>query len=86
MKKVRISVIRKTRYDDLIARYENPIENACDMVEGAVFIANRLATPRKFLFKCVGNIIAICYGFISRRRKFLWWLDEKSKVRAPFLQ
>jgi len=48
MKKIRISVIRKARYDDLIARYENPIENACDMVEGAVFIANGWQRPENF--------------------------------------
>ena len=40
MKKVRITVMRKASYPDLMARYENPIENACDMEEGQVFIAN----------------------------------------------
>lgn len=29
--------MRKARYDDLIKKYENPLENPCDMVEGAVF-------------------------------------------------
>ena len=48
MKKVRISVIRKVRHDDLIARYENPIENACDMEEGQVFIANGWSRPEGF--------------------------------------
>ena len=49
MKKIKITVIRKARYDDLIARYENPIDNACDMVEDAVFIALSLFSLR-FLF------------------------------------
>ena len=40
MKKCRITVIRKTSYPDLSARYENPIAHACDMDEGHVFIAN----------------------------------------------
>ncbi|MBR5804208.1 MAG: TIGR04076 family protein [Bacteroidaceae bacterium] len=39
MKKVRITIIRKTCYPDLMAKYENPIEHACDMREGQVFIA-----------------------------------------------
>ena len=39
MKKCRITVMKKARYDDLIAKYENPIEHACDMEEGQTFIA-----------------------------------------------
>ena len=39
MKKVRITIIRKACYPDLMAKYENPIEHACDMREGQVFIA-----------------------------------------------
>ncbi|MCR5834780.1 MAG: TIGR04076 family protein [Selenomonadaceae bacterium] len=48
MKKIRITVIRKARYDDLIARYENPIDNACDMEEGKIFIANGWERPEGF--------------------------------------
>ncbi len=29
MKTVKITVMKMARYDDLIARYENPIEYAC---------------------------------------------------------
>ena len=32
--------MRITRYENLMARYENPIEHACEMQEGQVFIAN----------------------------------------------
>ena len=39
MKDVRISVMRISTYPDLMARFENPIEHACDMTEGDVFIA-----------------------------------------------
>ena len=45
MKKCRITVMRKARYDDLIARYENPIEHACGMEEGQVFVANSWERP-----------------------------------------
>ena len=37
MRKVRITVVRKVRHADLIAKYENPIEHACDLEEGQVF-------------------------------------------------
>ncbi len=48
MKKVRISVVRKACYQDLIDRYEKPIEHACDIQEGAVFIANGWQKPEGF--------------------------------------
>ena len=48
MKKCRITVMKVARYDDLIARYENPIEHACDMKEGQVFIANGWERPEGF--------------------------------------
>ena len=48
MKKVRITVMRKASYPDLMARYENPIEHACDVEEGRVFIANGWQMPENF--------------------------------------
>jgi uncharacterized repeat protein (TIGR04076 family) len=37
-----------SRYDDLIAKYENPITHACDMKQGQVFIANGWCKPDGF--------------------------------------
>ncbi len=48
MKKIRITAIRKARYDDLIEKYENPIEHACDVEEGQVFIADGWKKPEGF--------------------------------------
>ena len=48
MKKVRITVMKVARYADLIEKYENPIEHACDMCEGQVFIANGWRKPDGF--------------------------------------
>ena len=45
MKKIRITVMRKACYRDLMERYENPIEHACDLQEGQVFIANGWEKP-----------------------------------------
>ncbi len=45
MKKVKITVMKIAKYDDLIAEFENPIENACDMKIGQVFIANGWKKP-----------------------------------------
>lgn len=46
MKKVRITVMRKASYTDLMEKYENPIAHACDMREGDVFIANGWQKPQ----------------------------------------
>lgn len=45
MKKVRITVMRKACYPDLMEKYENPIEHACNIEAGAVFIANGWQRP-----------------------------------------
>lgn len=39
MKKVKISAVRKVQHDDLMAKYENPIEHSCDVVEGQTWIS-----------------------------------------------
>ena len=48
MKRIKITAIRKARYDDLIEKYENPIEHACDIDEGQVFIAEGWKRPEGF--------------------------------------
>ena len=48
MKKVRITVKRMACYRDLIEKYENPIEHACDMKLGQVFIADGWQKPAGF--------------------------------------
>ena len=37
MKRCKITAIRKTEYKDLMEKYENPMENACDIEEGQVW-------------------------------------------------
>ena len=48
MKKCRITVMRKANYYDLSEQYENPIDHACNMEEGQVFIANGWEKPEGF--------------------------------------
>lgn len=45
MYKVKITVVRKCCHHDLITRYENPIEHACDMNEGDVYVTDGLSCP-----------------------------------------
>ena len=37
--KLRITAIRKASYPDLMEKYENPIEHACDVLEGQEWIS-----------------------------------------------
>ena len=48
MHKVKITAVRKTIYPDLMAIYENPIEHACDIVEGQSFISVDGQRPEGF--------------------------------------
>ena len=45
MKRVKITVKRMVRYEDLMAEYENPIQNACDMRLGQTFVVENCEKP-----------------------------------------
>ncbi len=45
MKKCKLTVMKKVEHADLIKKFENPIEHACDMREGMVFISNGWTRP-----------------------------------------
>lgn len=48
MKKVRITVMKKACYEELMAEYENPIEHACDLQVGQTFICMGWEKPENF--------------------------------------
>ncbi len=66
MKRVRIVVMRKVCHQDLIDKYENPIEHACDMEEGQVFVADGWKRPEGFCESAWSNlspfVMALSYG------------------------
>ena len=45
MSRIKITVLRKVCHEDLIERYEKPLENPCEMREGQIFIANGWEKP-----------------------------------------
>lgn len=45
MKRIKITVMRMARYDDLMSRYENPIEHTCDLHLGQVFYVDDVIKP-----------------------------------------
>lgn len=48
MKKIRITVMKIAKYQDLIDKYENPIEHTCDMKLGQEFISDNCERPDGF--------------------------------------
>ena len=40
--------MRKASYPDLMAKYENPIQHACDVQEGQIWISEDAAKPTGF--------------------------------------
>lgn len=48
MKKVKITAVRKACYPDLMAQYENPMENACCVEEGMVWVSMNGERPENF--------------------------------------
>ena len=51
MNKVRITAIRQTVYEDLMAKYENPIEHTCDVREGN-FYDGWMKNPMSAMISC----------------------------------
>ena len=45
LKTCKITAMRQTTYPDLMAQYENPIEHACDIRVGDVFISQNAQKP-----------------------------------------
>ena len=45
MKKVRITAMCLAIHEDLIEKYENPMENACDTILGSIFISENGEKP-----------------------------------------
>ena len=82
MKKVRITVMRTARYEDLIARFENPIEHACDMREGQVFTANGWRRPEGFCDSAWDTLSPFVLALAHGAENFYdgWMKDPRSAM------
>lgn len=82
MKKVRITVMRMARYEDLMERYENPIEHACDMKVGREFIANGWKKPEGFCDSAWDTISPFVMALSHGAANFYdgWMKNEKSAM------
>ena len=82
MKKIKITVMKKTCHRDLIERYENPIENACTVEEGQVFIANGWNRPEGFCESAWESMSAFVMALSHGAENFYsgWMKNPKSAM------
>lgn len=82
MKKIKITVMRKVRYDDLIAKYENPIEHACYIEEGAVYICDGWQKPEGFCDSAWETISPFVMALAHGAEDFYdgWMKNKKSAM------
>ena len=82
MKKVKITVMKTARYDDLIEKYENPIEHACDMKVGQTFLAVGRNKPEGFCDSAWESISAFVMTLSQGGGNFYdgWMKNEKSAM------
>ena len=82
MKKVRITAVRKTEHRDLMALYENPIEHACGVEEGQVFVANGWRRPEGFCGSAWETVSPFVMGLAHGAEDFYdgWMKNRRSAM------
>ena len=82
MEKIRITVMKMACYQDLIDQYENPIEHACDMSLGQVFVANGWEKPEGFCDSAWDSISPFVMALSHGAEDFYdgWMKNKKSAM------
>ncbi|MBR5223907.1 MAG: TIGR04076 family protein [Clostridia bacterium] len=79
---VKITVMRKTVYDDLIKEFENPIENACNIKVGQTFYCDNLEMPNGFCDSAWDTLKPFISELLNGGGNFYggWMKNEKSAM------
>ena len=82
MKKVRITVKKITQYNDLMEQYENPIEHACTMQLGQVFVCNGCKQPAGFCSSAWDTLSPFVMALAHGAEKFYdgWMKNPRSAM------
>ena len=82
LQKVKISVVKKVRHDDLIEKYENPLEHECDVELGQVFIANGWNKPDDFCDSAWESLSPFVLALANGAEDFYdgWMKNKKSAM------
>lgn len=60
MKNVKITAVRRSEYPDLMAKYENPLENACEVTIGDSWVSQDGQKPEGFCnaaWSCIESFV-----------------------------
>lgn len=82
MNKVRITAIKKVCHYDLIEKYENPIDHACLIEEGDVWISSDAECPEGFCKSAWGSIEMFVFALANGAEDFYggWMKNRKSAM------
>lgn len=82
MKKIKITVMKMVCHTDLMERYENPMEHACHMKEGQVFIANGWKKPEEMCDSAWETMSAFVMALAHGGENFYdgWMKNPKSAM------
>ena len=82
MYKVRITAIRQTVYPDLMAKYENPIEHTCDVLEGQQGISENGQRPEGLCLSAWGSMREFVEALARGEGNFFdgWMQNPKSAM------
>ena len=82
MLKVKITVMKKVCHEDLIEEYENPIEHACDLEVGQIFISENAEIPKEFCQSAWTNLYPFVLTLASGGEDFFdgWMRNKKSAM------
>ncbi len=79
MKRVKITAVKQAVHQDLIDKYENPIEHACDLQVGKVFISEGYAMPQGFCSQAWQSIAPFVMALSSGAEDFFdGWMKNKN--------
>lgn len=82
MKKVKITAMRQTVYADLMEKYENAIEHACDVKVGDVFVSVDGQKPNGFCDSAWESMAQFAQTLAAGGGNFYdgWMKNEKSAM------
>ena len=82
MNPVRITVIRKADYKDLQQQYENPVQHACDLTVGQVFLSNGWDCPEGLCSSAWENLSPWVRALGTGGRNFYdgWMKDPRTAM------
>lgn len=84
MKKVKITVVKKISHQDLINKYENPIEHPCDLEVGQIFISDGFNKPDGLCTSAWTSIAPFAMALSHGAEDFYggWMKNKKSAMIA----